>query len=159
MEIWELIVRESVRDVIARYNFYGDSGRMDDLIALFSEDAVMDMGGDALTGRDAIRQGFLDAGSSFVGFAKRAGLPRDLPVLRHYTATHVLDATSETSATCSSYYATFMAKGPDHWGSYTDQFALRDGCWQITSRVVTVDGATVGGMGAETLAKQGRGGF
>jgi hypothetical protein len=159
MEIWELVVRESVRDVVARYNAFGDSGRMDELIGLFSEDAVMDMGGDALTGRDAIRQGFLDAGRSFVAFAKRASLPRDLPVLRHYTATHVIDATSPTTATCRSYYATFMAKGPDHWGSYTDELAEIDGRWQITSRQVTVDGATPGGMGAETLAGQGRGGF
>jgi hypothetical protein len=159
MEIWELVVRESVRDVLARYNAYGDSGRMTDLLALFAENAVMDMGGEVLTGRSAIGDGFVAAGRDFVSFAKRAGLPRDLPVLRHYTATHVIDATSPTTATCSSYYATFMAKGPDHWGSYTDELAEVDGRWQITSRRVTVDGATVGGMGAETLAKQGRGGF
>lgn len=159
MEIWELVARESVRDVIARYNFYGDSGRMADLLQLFAEDAVMDMAGDKLVGRAAIGEGFVSAGRTFVAFAKKVQAPRDLPVLRHFTATHVIDATSPTTATCSSYYATFMAKGPDHWGSYTDEFAEIDGRWQITQRLVTVDGAVAGGMGAEMLARLGKGGF
>jgi len=29
MEIWELVARESVRDLVQRYNANGDSGRFD----------------------------------------------------------------------------------------------------------------------------------
>lgn len=159
MQIWELVVRESVRDVIARYNSYGDSGRMEDLLDLFTEDAVMDMEDDVFTGRQAIADGFLAAGRKFVVFAKESKAPRDLPVLRHLTATHVIDATSETSATCTSYFLTMMHKGPDHWGSYTDAFREEDGRWRISHRRVVVEGAAPGGMGAAEFARRGKGGY
>jgi hypothetical protein len=159
MEIWELVARESVRDVIARYNAYGDSGRMDDLLELFTQDAVMDMDGEVFEGRQAIRDGFVAAGRSFVAFAKASNAPRDLPVLRHYTATHVIDATSPTTATCSSYFLTFLHHGPDHWGSYSDELREADGRWQISRRRVAVEGAVAGGMGAQQLARRGKGGL
>jgi hypothetical protein len=157
--MWELVARESVRDVIARYNAYGDSGRMPELLELFAEDAVMNMDGAVYEGRAAIGDGFVAAGRDFVSFAKRKQLPRDLPVLRHYTATHVITATSPTAASCSSYFLTFLAHGPDHWGSYHDELGVRDDRWRILSRKVLVEGAAPGGMGAETLARLGRGGF
>jgi ketosteroid isomerase-like protein len=159
MEIWELVVRESVRDVIARYNAYGDSGRMKELLALFAEDALMDMDGQVFEGRQAIRDGFIAAGSDFVAYSKKTNAPRDLPVLRHYTATHVIDATSPTSAAASSYFLTFLHHGPDHWGSYHDEFREIDGQWQITRRRVAVEGATKGSMGAEQFARTGKGGY
>ena len=31
MESWELVARESVRDLVARYNANGDSGRFDEM--------------------------------------------------------------------------------------------------------------------------------
>jgi hypothetical protein len=80
-------------------------------------------------------------------------------VLRHYTATHVIDATSPTSAAASSYFLTFLHHGPDHWGSYHDELGVRDDRWRILSRKVLVEGATPGGMGAETFARLGRGGY
>ena len=159
MEMWELVARESVRDVVARYNAYGDSGRMDELLQLFTDYAVMDMDGEIFEGRQGIRDGFVSAGRNFVAFAKASNAPRDLPVLRHYTATHVIEATSPTTATCSSYFLTFMHHGPDHWGSYADELREADGRWQISRRRVVVEGAVAGGMGAQQLAQQGKGGF
>jgi hypothetical protein len=159
MEIWELVVRESVRDVIARYNAHGDSGRMKELLALFSDDAFMDMDGEVFEGRQAIADGFIAAGRSFVEYSKKTNAPRDLPVIRHYTATHVIDPTSPTSASCSSYFLTFLHHGPDHWGSYHDELREIDGVWQITRRRVVVEGATKGSMGAEQFARTGKGGY
>lgn len=159
MQLWELVARESVRDLLARYNAYGDSGRMPELLELFAEDAVMDMDGTVYEGRAAINEGFVAAGREFVSFAKRKQLPRDLPVVRHYTATHVIDVSSATTATCSSYFLTFLAHGPDHWGSYHDELGVRDERWRIVRRRVVVEGATPGGRGAEDLARLGRGGF
>jgi hypothetical protein len=159
VEVWELVVRESVRDVVARYNAYGDVGRMTELLELFAEDAIMDMDGNVLEGRADIADGFLAAGRDFVAFAKKINAPRDLPVVRHYTSTHVIDVTSTTTASCRSYFLTFTAHGPDHWGSYADELAEIGGSWRIVRRQVRVEGATQGGMGAETLARLGRGGF
>ena len=45
MEHWELIARESIRDLVARYNANGDSGRFDPMLELFAEDATMELPG------------------------------------------------------------------------------------------------------------------
>ena len=60
--MWELEARENIRDLVARYNANGDSGRFDQVLDLFAPDAVMQVGdGPILTGRDAIRTIFTDA--------------------------------------------------------------------------------------------------
>jgi hypothetical protein len=38
VEIWELVVRERIRDTLARYNWSGDAGRLDDLADTFTPD-------------------------------------------------------------------------------------------------------------------------
>ncbi len=35
MEMWELIARERIRDTLARYNWSGDAGRIEDLTQAF----------------------------------------------------------------------------------------------------------------------------
>ena len=54
MEVWELVARESARDLIARYNANGDSGRIEQMVAVFAPDAVFETGGRRFEGRDAI---------------------------------------------------------------------------------------------------------
>jgi ketosteroid isomerase-like protein len=159
VEVWELIVRESVRDVIARYNAYGDSGQMKELLELFTEDAVMDMDGDVTEGRQAISDAFIAAGRNFVAFAKESGAPRDLPAVRHYTSTTVISVESPTEAKARSYFLTFVHKGPDHWGSYTDDFREVDGRWHIARRRVVVEGVIPDGMGAKDFVRRGKGGY
>ena len=58
MEPWELVARESVRDLVARYNANGDSGRFDPLLELFAEDAVMELPNGRHEGKPAIRAMF-----------------------------------------------------------------------------------------------------
>ncbi len=43
MELWELIARESVRDLVARYNANGDSGRFEQMLQVFADDASMEL--------------------------------------------------------------------------------------------------------------------
>jgi hypothetical protein len=38
MQMWELVAREHVRDTLARYNWSGDAGRLDDLADTFCAD-------------------------------------------------------------------------------------------------------------------------
>src|SRR5579864_7356005 len=38
MEFWELIAREAIRDLVARYNANADTGRFDQVMELFSPD-------------------------------------------------------------------------------------------------------------------------
>src|SRR3954449_1604906 len=46
---------EAIRDVVARYNLYGDSGRITEMLELFAGDATLTVDGTAYDGRDAIR--------------------------------------------------------------------------------------------------------
>src|SRR3954462_12072198 len=46
---------EAIRDVIARYNLYGDSGRIAEMVELFGDDATLLVDGTSHDGKDAIR--------------------------------------------------------------------------------------------------------
>jgi len=138
METWELVARESIRDLVARYNANGDSGRFDEVLALFAPDAVMEVGGAVYEGRGAIRKIFTSAQSSVLEHTDR-------PSLRHLTATLQIDVTGLATATARSYYQVLMPHGLDHWGRYLDEFGVVDERWCFTRRRVLTDGATPGG--------------
>ena len=149
MDIDELVARESVRDLIARYNSTADSGRFDDTMALFADDAVMQLGDDLYEGREAIRGIFVGVRDSVAAFSEAA--PRRY--LRHHTATHQIDLVSATEARARSYFEVLMPHGLDHWGRYLDEFGRRDGAWWFTRRRVVIDGRVSGGW----AARSGRG--
>ena len=136
MEHWELEARESIRDLVARYNANGDSGRFDPLIALFTEDAVMELPDAVHDGREAIR-------AMFEGVATRTGSGKGTGArfIRHFTATHQIDLVSETAATGRCYYAVLTDRGLDHWGRYVDDYRREDGRWLFARRRVSVDAA------------------
>src|SRR5882757_8676949 len=55
VEIWELVVRERIRDTLARYNWSGDAGRLEDLADTFCADGVLEIRGlEPLRGRSEI---------------------------------------------------------------------------------------------------------
>ncbi len=142
MELWELVARESIRDLVARYNANGDTGRFAQVLELFAPDAVMVIGeGDVYSGRDEIATIFTGAKE---GFAEWDG-----PVyLRHFTATHQIDLVDETHAKGRCYYTVLTSVGVDHWGRYVDEYGVVDGTWRFTRRTVTTDGRTEGGWAA-----------
>src|SRR6185437_9789287 len=98
MEIWELEAREAIRGCISRYNGHGDAGRLEDMMAVFAPDAVMEIDGEPIHGFDTIRDFFRSAGRGFVEFAKANNTPRDAPVLRHFTSTINISVDSPTEA-------------------------------------------------------------
>lgn len=132
----ELVAREAVRDLVARYNGYGDSGRFDDLLALFAPDAVVVVGTDSYEGLDAIR-----------GLFTGAAGPRPERI-RHFTSTLRIDIEPPVTATARCYFEVLTADGLDHWGRYRDRFARLDGTWRFTRREVHLDGMTPGGWAA-----------
>ena len=140
MELWELIARESIRDLVARYNANGDSGRFDQVMELFAEDAVMDIAAGIHRGKKEIRTIFESA-------AKRTGQGPDKGArfIRHCTSTHQIDLLSETEAKGRCYYYVLTDKGLDHWGRYIDEYRLIDGRWLFWHRRVTTDAAVPGG--------------
>jgi uncharacterized protein (TIGR02246 family) len=137
VEAWELAARESIRDLVARYNANGDSGRFDPMLELFAEDAVLEVPGRRLEGRAAIRA-FL-AGVA----AGEGGRPR-VRVLRHFTATLQIDLEDEGAARGRCYYQVLTEKGLDHWGRYVDRYRREGGRWLFAERCVSVDGTVPG---------------
>src|SRR3954470_19942522 len=122
MDVDDLIAREAVRDLVARYNGYGDSGRFAELAGLFAADAVMEivqLNGALVRheGRDAIGQIFSRVSDRVSG---RRGDTRSY--IRHTTATHVIDLVDADHARGRLYFVVFMPHGLDHWGRYADEY-------------------------------------
>jgi hypothetical protein len=130
----ELVARESIRDLVARYNSNGDSGRFDQVVALFADGAVMEVEGRVYRGRDEIR-------SIFSATRERVRSGPEPGYVRHHVSTHQIDLLDETSAVGRSYYAVISPIGLDHWGRYIDEYGLVEGSWRFTRRRVTVDGS------------------
>ena len=136
MQAWELAAREAVRELVARYNLAGDRGRIDELVALFADDAVLTVDGAQHGGRDAIRAVFEGATGPH---------PQ---LLRHFTATLAIDVASQDRASARCYFQVLTVDGLDHWGRYTDGFVRVGDAWRFARRDVRVDGATPGGWAA-----------
>jgi ketosteroid isomerase-like protein len=148
MELWELTARESIRDLIARYNANGDTGRFAQVLELFAEDAVMITDDARYEGRDGIATLFTGTQTSIKGLAEGQKTH-----LRHNTSTHQIDLIDATHAKGRCYYFVLMPHGLDHWGRYVDEYEMRDGRWVFTQRKVTMDGYVPGGMGAASVGE------
>jgi hypothetical protein len=134
--MWELAAREQIRDTLARYNWSGDAGRLDDLAATFCVDGVLEIRGQQpLRGRTAI--------VAFLG-----GVTADLatntavkPVVRHNLANVLFTAVTPEEAHVSSYFTVVTHIGLDHFGRYRDTLVPADGTWLIKHRKVSTDWA------------------
>jgi SnoaL-like domain len=135
MELWELVARESIRDLVARYNANGDSGRIDQMLALFAPDALLEVGGVWHRGRAGIE-------SVFRGALERLAKLPSLGHLRHSTTTLQIDLVDRTHASSRCYFFVMMEHGLDHWGRYLDEFGVVDGSWLFTKRRVLIDKET-----------------
>jgi hypothetical protein len=135
---FELAAREAIRDLVARYNANGDGGRFDAMLALFAEDATLELADGLHRGKTAIRAVF-EAAAQRTGGAARARF------VRHFTATQQIDVLSEREARGRCYFAVLTERGLDHWGRYVDTYRCVGERWLFESRKVTVDAAVPGG--------------
>ncbi len=144
MELWEIEAREAIRDLVARYNSNGDSGRFDQVLELFADDATMELHDGVLyEGIDRISTIFTGTKTNLADFGQGTRF-----YMRHYTATNQIDLIDRERATGRCYYHVLMPHGLDHWGRYIDEYGVRDGRWRFTRRKVTMDGYVEGGFGA-----------
>jgi hypothetical protein len=141
MEIGDLVAREAIRDVLARYTWAGDRGRSRDLADCFTPDGVLDVGehGGRWVGQEEIVARLKAVAG---GIAERSAVLGDRPKpVRHHVSSVVIDLTGATTATSSSYFFVLTEVGVDHWGRYQDWLEADDeGAWRIAKRVVRVDG-------------------
>ena len=140
--------REAIRDLVARYNNYGDAGRFDDLLDLFVDDAWLEIPGPKrFEGREELR-------GLFVGAASTPNSSARPERIAHHVATLVIDLAEDdlSAATGTCYYAVLGQNGLDHWGSYRDTYRCDAGTWRFTSRCVRVAGRIPGGWADRNLA-------
>ena len=142
MELWELVARESIRDLVARYNANGDSGRFEEMLKVFADDAVMEI----VSADGTVRrfEGVAEVGTIFTDTkadwdgSTKAGPTRHH--VRHFVSTHQIDLVDETHARGRCYFLVVMGHGIDHWGRYIDEYGVREGAWVITQRRALSDG-------------------
>jgi SnoaL-like domain len=159
MTLDDLLAREAVRDLVARYNSYGDSGKFDLLWPLFVPDAVMEI---VSAGGERVRHtGLAEIKRIFTGANDRVVAQSDATLaapfyIRHSTATHQIDLVDADHATGRCYFSVIVGQvggpvgGLDHWGRYVDQYVRRYGAWRFQRRVVFVDGSATGSWFAST---------
>ncbi|GAB2482998.1 nuclear transport factor 2 family protein [Jatrophihabitans fulvus] len=153
MELWELEAREQIRITCWTYNVAGDSGRVDELAAQFTEDGVLQLAdGAEVGGRAAIARMLRD-------HAER-GAPADGSpgfFVRHHTTDILTTEVSTDRAQGVAYFAVYTPDGPDHWGRYRDSYARVGDRWLIAHRRARVDSFTPGGWFSRVYATSGEG--
>ncbi len=150
MNLDDLLAREGIRDLVARYNSYGDTGKFDQLFALFADDAVMEVGQargerDTYDGLEQVKLIFTGAQGRVRAQDERAATT----YIRHFTATHQIDLIDADHASGRCYFAVIIgnaidAGGLDHWGRYLDEYVRIAGVWKFQRRRVYVDGQMPG---------------
>lgn len=139
MEPWEIEARECIRDLVARYNANGDSGRFDPMLDLFAEEAVMVVPDGEHVGKSAIRD-MLGGVRDDLSSQRSSGVQ----FIRHFTATHQIDVEGATAARGRCYYLVLTDLGLDHWGRYIDEYRKIEGRWLFWRREVSLDGRAPG---------------
>ncbi len=159
MRAWQLAARESIRDLVARYNATGDSGRFGETLALFAQDAVLEIVPDhCYRGRDEIHELFTRAAATARAHdgdrdQSRDGHESEIRLLRHFTATHQIDLVGRAEASGRCYYAVLTERGLDHWGRYLDHYHCSRGRWRFSLRKVFIDGSVPGSWAERTTER------
>ena len=140
MDVAEAVAREAIRDLVARYNANGDTGRFEQVMELFVDDAVMELESELYSGHDEILTIFTGAQQQWAVDLNPAGASDARHHVCHMVSSHQIDFEDPTNARGYAYYSVIMPHGLDHWGRYFDRYEERDGRWLFARRKVTVEG-------------------
>lgn len=135
MELWEVAVRESVRQTMADYTAGTDRNRLEDIAACFAQDGVLKISsGDPMVGPDAIVAGLSAQVRRF------ATGPVPLTHVRHHVSSVRFGRVTRDRVEVSSYFLAVTNIGVDHWGRYRDALVPVDDRWLFASREASADG-------------------
>jgi hypothetical protein len=149
----QLLAREAIAHTQSVYNNEGDRGRLDGVLATFTEDGVLEFYRGVFTGREQIRAALSPAVD-----AKRAeAVDGDQsPVfLRHNLTTRRIEFRSATEADAWTYFFVMTPIGLDHCGVYVDSFVLQGDQWLIAKRRVKIDWLAENSMLQERIQQAG----
>jgi hypothetical protein len=124
--------KSDILDLISKYCFYIDSGKMTELAALFTE-----------TGSWTSKFGHAEGRGTIETLLRRlVPAPTATDLRRHITVNTVVEVTGQT-ATAFAYF--FVARSSPNGpvvstvGSYTDSFAKTEAGWRFQTRVLSHD--------------------
>jgi hypothetical protein len=140
--VQSMLAREAIRDLVARYNYYGDRGRFDEFGELFAADAALEFtNADGIQrearGRAQIVDLVRSVGADFMAESRAAGWP---PYIRHSVSTHIIDFIDENTATGRAHVTVLRAFGLAEWGTYTDGYSRVHDNWLFERRSAVTDG-------------------
>ena len=140
MTLDEVLAREAIRDTMAKYNTSGDRLKVDDYVACFTEDGIMES---EFVPED---KAFRYAGKAEILAWQRRWLDRKpgeavhkATFIRHHLSTSKIDLTGPDTAKARTYWVAWTDIGPDHAGYYLDSFRKLGGEWLIAHRRVRED--------------------
>ena len=141
MEIWEVAIRESVRQTLADYTAGTDRNRLSDIAACFAPEGALTISGrEPMVGPEAIVAGL---GAQVTRFA--AG-PVPLTHVRHHVSSIRFGLVAPDRVEVSSYFLAVTDIGVDHWGRYRDVLIPVGDRWLFASREATADGFSPGSL-------------
>ncbi len=121
--------RDAIRDLLARYTYNGDRGRLDALAACFTANGILEYPGNKAQGPDAI------AAALASGDRNPA-----IRFVRHHITNPLIEIdTDRQAASARSYFAVTSDNGPDHSGTYVDRLENTAEGWRFAHRVVRID--------------------
>ena len=137
MQMWELEIRESVRQTLADYTAGTDRNRIEDVAACFAPDGSLAFtGGKPMVGPAAIMAGL---NAQVTRFAEN---PVPLTHVRHHVSSVRFGLVTPERVEVSSYFLAVTNIGVDHWGRYRDVLVPVSGRWLFASREALADGFT-----------------
>lgn len=140
MDLAELLTRESIRDLIARYNSLGDRGDSTAVAALFAQNGTLELidhgASRVATGPRHIAQLLDDVAADWRAAATTAER------VYHAVSTHVIDISTPTTARGTAYVSVIRGAGLAEWGRYIDTYVQADGVWRFDVRRAFRDGVT-----------------
>ncbi len=141
MTVEELLAREAIRHTLANYTVAGDRLRVDEFVAVFTEDAVIETEG--VPEPERFRHEGRPAIHAWIsGFGRALEERRQLPkasFIRHHLSTCLVELTGPHTAQTRTYWVAYTDIGPDHCGHYVDTFREVGERWLISHRKIRVD--------------------
>jgi hypothetical protein len=141
MTLDDLLAREAIRHTLASYNMAGDRLKLEDFLAVFTEDAILESAGASpgegfrCEGREAIRRWMTD-------FESRPSRPPGVEAprfVRHHLTTSRIELEGPDRASARTYFHVLTQIGPDHAGYYVDVLRRTGERWLIAERRIRVD--------------------
>lgn len=136
----DLLDKLAIREVLERYMRYNDDGAADRIAELFDDDAVFQVVGQLVVGREAIRDFFRRGRDADPPAWTEPGQLLTQPASLHLSANPVIDVDGDTATSELDFHVVRRDENgrakSTLVGRYRDRLRRRDdGSWVITARV------------------------